>query len=73
VRNSDRSISTIHPSGIALAGIQALDAKGGIQDSQIAELKGQLDAESAEFRSLQERLARLETLLQRTTSGHAAH
>jgi len=73
VGNSDTSISTIDPSGIALAGIQALDAKGGIQDSQIAELKGQLDAESAEFRSLQERLARLETLLQRTTSGHAAH
>jgi len=38
VRNSDRSISTIHPSGIALAGIQALDAKGGMQDGEIADI-----------------------------------
>ena len=69
VGNSSTSISTIDPSGIALAGIQALDAKGDQQDSQLAELKGQLDAKTAEIRSLLERLARLESLLERTTSG----
>ena len=63
VGNSDTSISTIDPSGIALAGIQALDAKGGVQDNQIADLKQQLEAKSEELRSLQQRLSRLETLL----------
>ena len=69
VGNSSTSISTIDPSGIALAGIQALDAKGEEQDGQLAELKNQLDTKTEEIRSLRERLARLESLLQRTTSG----
>jgi hypothetical protein len=43
VGNSSTSISTIDPSGIALAGIQALDAKGEKQDGQITDLKQQLD------------------------------
>jgi hypothetical protein len=67
VGNSSTSISTIDPSGIALAGIQALDAKGDQQDTELAELKHQLDAKTDEIRSLHERLARLESLLERTT------
>jgi hypothetical protein len=64
--NSSTSISTIDPSGIALAGIQALDAKGEQQDRELADLNQQLDARTEEIRSLHERLARLESLLDRT-------
>jgi hypothetical protein len=63
--NSSTSISTIDPSGIALAGIQALDAKGEEQDSQLADLKGKLDAKTEEIRALKERLAHLESLLEK--------
>jgi hypothetical protein len=67
VGSSSTSISTIDPSGIALAGIQALDAKGDQQDVEIAGLKEQLDARTEEIRSLRERLARLEFLLEQST------
>jgi hypothetical protein len=69
VGNSSTSISTIDPSGIALVGIQALDAKGEQQDGQIAGLKEQVDAKTEEIRSLKERLTRLESLLEQTTAG----
>jgi len=69
VGNSSTSISTIDPSGIALAGIQALDAKGEIQDGQLTELKQQLDTKTEEIQSLKERLARLELMLEQTTTG----
>jgi hypothetical protein len=68
VGSSSTSISTIDPSGIALAGIQALDAKGEQQDGELAELKVQLDAKTDEIRSLEERLARLESLLEQARS-----
>jgi hypothetical protein len=69
VGDSSTSISTIDPSGIALAGIQALDAKGDKQDGQITDLKQQLDAKTDELRALQERLARLESLLEQTSGA----
>ena len=69
VGNSSTSISTIDPSGVALAGIQALDAKGERQDGQLAELQKRLDGKTEEIRSLRERLARLESLLEHTASG----
>ena len=69
VGDSSTSISTIDPSGIAIVGIQALDAKGESQDGQIAQLKEQVDARTQEIRSLEERLARLESLLEKTASG----
>ncbi len=62
--NSSTTISTIDPSGVALAGIQALDAKGGQQDGEIAALKQELKAKTDQIRTLQERLARLESLLE---------
>ena len=67
VGNSSTSISTIDPSGIALAGIQALDAKGEQQDRELADLNQQLDARTEEIRSLRERLARLESRLEGTS------
>jgi hypothetical protein len=64
VGNSSTSISTIDPSGIALAGIQALDEKTHARAVRLAELKQQLAAKTVELRTLQERLARLESLLE---------
>jgi hypothetical protein len=67
VGNSSTTISTIDPSGIALAGIQALDAKGERQDGQLADLKEQLESKTEEIRALRERLARLESLLDQSS------
>ena len=69
VGNSSTSISTIDPSGVALAGIQGLDEKSQGRAVRLAELKKQLDAKTEELHSLQERLARLESLLEHTASG----
>ena len=69
VGNSSTSISTIDPSGIALAGIQSLDEKSQERAGRLAELKKQLGAKTEELRALRERLARLESLLEQTTSG----
>jgi hypothetical protein len=71
--NSLTTISTIDPSGVALAGIQALDAKGGQQDEEIAALNQQLNAKAEEIRSLKERLARLESLIEGTTAKADRH
>jgi hypothetical protein len=67
VGNSSTTISTIDPSGIALAGIQALDAKGERQDGQLDDLKEQLESKTEEIRALRERLARLESLLDQSS------
>ena len=69
VGNSSTSISTIDPSGIALAGIQGLDEKSQARAARLAELKKQLATKTEELRTLQERLARIESLLEQTTSG----
>ena len=67
--NSTTSISTIDPSGIALVGIQGLDQKSQGRAAKLAELKQQLELRTEELRSLQERLAHLESLVEQTTSG----
>ena len=67
VGNSDTSISTIDPSGIALAGIQALDEKSQGRAVRLAELKKQLDFKTEELRALQEQLSRVESLVERIT------
>jgi len=69
VGNSSTSISTIDPSGIALAGIQGLDQKSQGRAAQLSELKKELEAKTEELRALQERLARLESLLEQASSG----
>jgi hypothetical protein len=69
VGNSSTSISTIDPSGIALAGVQALDEKTHARAVRLAELKKQLEAKTEEIHLPQERLARLESLLEQTRSG----
>lgn len=61
---SSTSISTIDPAGIALAGIQALDARGGAQDQEIAALERLVKAKEQQVQSIKERLARLERLVQ---------
>ena len=67
VGGSSTSISTIDPSGIALAGIQGLEGKSTGRAARLAELKKQLEAKTEELRALQERLERLESLLEQTT------
>src|ERR1019366_5730190 len=69
VGNSSTSISTIDPSGIALAGIQGLNQKSPARAVKLAELKAQLHAKTQEIRSLEERLTHLETLLEQMTLG----
>jgi hypothetical protein len=68
VGNSSTSISTIDPSGIALAGIQGLDEKSQGRTARIAELKKQLDAKTEELRALQASLTHLESLLEQSKS-----
>ena len=67
------SILTI--SGLLLgthgAVFQALDAKGDRQDGELADLQKKLDTKMEELRALQERLARLESLVGQTTSEAA--
>jgi hypothetical protein len=70
---SSTSISTIDPSGIALAGIQGLDAKSEARGVRLAELKKQVKTKTEEIRSLRERLRRLESLLEQITAGNLNH
>src|SRR5581483_8613841 len=49
VGNSSTSISTIDPSGIALAGIQGLEGKSQARAARLAELKKQVQASTEEL------------------------
>lgn len=60
---SSTSISTIDPSGIALAGIQALDESTRARNARLAELRKLLEAKDAELTAVEEQLVRLESRL----------
>jgi hypothetical protein len=69
VGGSSTAISTIDPAGIALAGIQALNAEGGLLDRQLTKMEEQLRAKNQENQMLRERLGRLELLVEKLETG----